>query len=87
MRDGRLPAYKNGTKTVLFYHDLDCYMASLPRAKFKTLKEEAEAEAEDPKRKAVAEERREAETVEGTEAEAESDSSVVAAAEELSATA
>ena len=35
MRTGLLPAYKNGTRTILFYDDLERYMRALPRAKFR----------------------------------------------------
>src|SRR5262245_40362451 len=37
MRAGLLPAYKNGTRTIIFYDDLDRYMRALPRAKFHPL--------------------------------------------------
>jgi hypothetical protein len=35
MRRGLLPAYKNGTRTILFYEDLDRYMRALARANFR----------------------------------------------------
>lgn len=34
MRAGLLPAYKSGSRTIIFYDDLDRYMRALPRAKF-----------------------------------------------------
>ncbi|WP_027037081.1 helix-turn-helix transcriptional regulator [Mesorhizobium ciceri] len=40
MRTGRLPAYKNGARTILFYDDLDSYMRALPRAKFRPVGDE-----------------------------------------------
>ncbi|RUX48654.1 hypothetical protein EOA33_14915 [Mesorhizobium sp. M4A.F.Ca.ET.050.02.1.1] len=35
MRAGLLIARKKGTRTILFYEDLDRYMRAMPRAKFK----------------------------------------------------
>jgi hypothetical protein len=35
MRSGRLPAFKSGARTIIFFADLDRYMHGLPRAKFK----------------------------------------------------
>jgi len=35
MRAGLLQAHKNGTRTILFYDDLDRYMRGLPLARFK----------------------------------------------------
>jgi hypothetical protein len=92
-RRGALRVIKAGSKSLILVPDLLDFLNGLPTARFspepdnqENENEEDESEAEDPKLKAVAEKRPEAETIEGTEAEAES---VVAAAkkqlEELSA--
>lgn len=70
MRSGRLPAYKNGTRTILFFDDLDLYLHALPRAKFKPL-EEAETEAQDAQPRAVAQSKSDGAQGHGSEADAD----------------
>ena len=62
MRAGLVPAYKNGTRTILFFDDLDLYMRALPRAKFTPADED---EVNDNKLPAIAEHAPVAETIEG----------------------
>ncbi|MBZ9654003.1 helix-turn-helix domain-containing protein [Phyllobacterium lublinensis] len=42
LRAGKLAAYKNGSRTLIFLDDLEGYLRRLPRAEFRPLDDEAE---------------------------------------------